>query len=278
MKSVPIRTTFAIAALSFAIGALAATGLSKSCTAAPAPAAGPEIHGRSPRPAGATDDTSPAKTRVATRDGKNDPAEPIDDPFAQQPPLTPSPPTSLVPSKNALAQFGEPDWSGAAATTTSVEVRFILVPTFNNPISIRASKTNGKATLTVVQMAGKGGYEWETVKMRKTIEIDDGQWAKLAELCAVGGARKPTDKMDKEFREGFVDFMSGLDGQVWFLEVKDDKGYTVEGVPNPTDSPLAENSEEAKALKNQHHVDLEPFVDVCRYLFELSGFKEGEDY
>lgn len=182
-------------------------------------------------------------------------------------------PSSIIPSKQQLAKLGEPDLSDAAQKL-SIAVRFIWIPTFDSPISIRASRQNNKTTLTVVQMSGKGGYDWGSVKMKKAIEIDDKQWAKLIDLCAVDGARKPSQKLDKHLRENFVEFMSGLDGSSWFLEVTDNKGYTVEGIPNP----IIEDAALAKSLKEKSKLDFKPFLDVCFYLFDLSGMKERPKY
>ena len=195
------------------------------------------------------------------------------DPFAKSGAKEERWPSSISPSKQQLEKLGEPDLSDAAHKL-SAGVRFIWVPTFNSPISIRASKQNDKTTLTVVQMAGKGGYEWGSVKMKTTIDIDDKQWAKLVELCAVVGARKPSQKLPKDFRENFVEAMSASDGSSWFLEVNDAKGYTVEGIPNP----IIEDAEFAKSLKEKSNLDFKPFLDVCFYLFDLSGLKERPKY
>jgi hypothetical protein len=196
----------------------------------------------------------------------------LPDPFAEPKATQERWPSSITPTKQELEKLGEPTL-GEPAQKVSIGVRFIWVPTFDSPISIRASKQNDKTTLTVVQMAGKGGYDWGSVK-KTTINIDDKQWAKLVELCAVDGARKPSQKLPKDFRENFIEAMSGLDGSKWFLEVNDAKGYTVEGIPNP----IIEDAEEAKSLKEKSNLDFKPFLNVCFYLFDLSGLKERPNY
>lgn len=195
------------------------------------------------------------------------------DPFAKTEAKQERWPSSIAPSKKQLAKFGEPILS-EPAQKLSMGVRFIWVPTFDSPISIRATRQNGKQTLTVVQMTGQGGYEWGAVKMNRTIELDDKQWSKLIDLCAVDGARKPSEKLDKDLRENFVELMSGLDGSNWFLEVTDDKGYTVEGIPNP----IIEDPKLAKSLKEKSKIDFKAFLDVCFYLFDLSGLKNRPNY
>lgn len=195
------------------------------------------------------------------------------DPFAEPVASHESWPSSIEPTKQQLEKLGEPVLKDAAQKHLT-GIRFIWVPTFDSPISIRATRQGDKKTLTVVQMAGKGGYEWGAVKTTKTIELADKQWAELIDLCSVDGARAPSQKLEKEFRDNFVEAMSGLDGSNWFLEVTDDKGYTVEGIPNP----IIEDAELAKSLKEKSNLDLKPFLDVCFYLFDLSGLTKRPHY
>lgn len=169
--------------------------------------------------------------------------------------------------------LGEPDLSKADAKQ-SISVRFIWVPTFDHPISIRAFRENEKATIKVVQMTGKGGYDWGKVELEKTIPIDEKQWSKLVDLYSVDGARKPSHKLKKDLREDFVSMMSGFDGSQWFLEVRDMKQYTVEGVPNPLHGFKMPKT----ALNDVAKIDFNEFLAVCYYLFDLSGLKDRPKY
>ena len=117
----------------------------------------------------------------------------------------------------------------------------------------------------------------------------------LLALTSVDGAREPSQKAIKEIKESFGDFMSGLDGEVWYLEVRDKGGYTVEGVPNPIlrahneeGDPFDEDKwnsgrtvygddSEIKRFKESYNLDFRPFLAVCLKLIELSGLDEGSD-
>ena len=182
-------------------------------------------------------------------------------------------PSSLAPSKEELKYFGEVPLT-TPAVKGAVDIRFIWVPTFHKPILIRATKVGDQMSLTVVQMSGGGGYDWGKVNLKKSIKLSGEQWRGLSKLIAVDGARKPSAKLNKVFRDNFIETMSGLDGSIWFLEVRDQAGYTVEGVPNPVDK----NAKSIVIPKKEGDLDLKPFVDVCIKLFDLSGLKESPDY
>lgn len=199
--------------------------------------------------------------------------EALPDPFA---PKTEKPvrgPQRLAPSEAELKRFEEPVLKGATLVDAG-DIRFIWVPTFNKPISIRATKTGDKVILKVVQMSGKGGYEWETIEVQKTLALTKQQWAELITLAAVDGAREPSQKATKELRENFADVMSGFDGSTWYLEVRDQRGCTVEGVPNP----IAGDEHEVKRIKETMKLDFGPFMAVCLKLFEFSGLNERPNY
>jgi hypothetical protein len=195
------------------------------------------------------------------------------DPFARVADKIPRWPQSIAPSEEQLKSFNEPSLK-APAPADSTEIRFIWVPTFNKPVAIRATKTGDKRILKVVRMSGLGGYDWGKIEIEKSVEITDPQWKTLAGLASADGARKPTEKAEKELRENFVEAMSGLDGSTWFLEVRDTDGYTVEGVPNPIIGDAAVE----KSLKEKSNLDLKPFLSVCLKLFDFSGLEERPSY
>lgn len=195
------------------------------------------------------------------------------DPFAEKTEVTASRPQRLTPSEEELKRFDEPVLKGPAPVDAG-DIRFIWVPTFNKPISIRATKTGDKVILKVIRMSGKGGYEWEKIEVQKTLALTNQQWADLIALASVDGAREPSQKAVKELRENFADAMSGLDGSIWYLEVRDQKSYTVEGVPNP----IVGDEQEVKRMKETVKLDFGPFMAVCLKLFELSGLEERPNY
>jgi len=195
------------------------------------------------------------------------------DPFSKPVAEPAKRPQRIAPSAEELKKLKEPSLKDEKREQ-GTDVRFIWVPTFHRPISIRASGNGGKIALRVVRMKGKGGYDWGEIETDRMIEISQKQWSQLVSLIAVDGAREPSQKAEKELRENFLDAMSGFDGSTWFLEVRDKKGYTVEGVPNP----MIEDAALRKKLKQESKLDLDPFLAVCLKLFELSGLDEKPSY
>lgn len=199
--------------------------------------------------------------------------EALPDPFGPKAEEAARRPQRLAPSEEKLKRFDEPVLKGPAPVDAG-DIRFIWIPTFNKPISIRATKTGDKVILKVVRMTGKGGYEWEKIEVQKTLALTKQQWTELITLASVDGAREPSQKATKELRENFADAMSGLDGSTWYLEVRDQKGYTVEGVPNP----IVGDEQEVKRIKETVKLDFGPFMAVCLKLFEFSGLDERPNY
>jgi len=220
-----------------------------------------------PDMAGKTDEKS-AKDSAVSPVSPEITAEDEGDPSVERIPM-PAGPARLAPSEEKLGKFGEPVLKGPVAEGDG-EMRFIYIPTFQKPFSVRVTKTGGEVLLRVVRMSGNGGYDWKEVAVRKTIPLTLAQWQKLNRLAAVEGAREPSQLAIKEVRENFADTMSGLDGTTWFLEVRDGKSYTVEGVPNPE-----MDEEHAKKCKEEMNLDFRPFLAVCLKLFEFSGLDDG---
>lgn len=199
--------------------------------------------------------------------------EAIRDPFAEGAEEPAGWPKRLAASEKHLKRFDEPVLKGPAPADGG-DIRFIWVPTFTKPISIRATKIGDKVILRVVRMSGKGGYDWEKIEVQKELPLTQQQWTDVVALTSVDGAREPSQKAEKELRENFVEAMSGLDGSTWYLEVRDRNGYTVEGVPNP----LVGDEKEVKRIKETTNLDFRPFLAVCLKLFELSGLDERPSY
>lgn len=197
----------------------------------------------------------------------------IQDPFTEGSEQPSKWPQRLAPSRKYLKEFDEPDLKVHAPADTG-DIRFIWVPTFDKPISIRATKTGDKIILRVVRMSGKGGYEWEKIDIQKVLPLTQQQWNDLVALVSVDGAREPSQKAEKELRENFAEAMSELDGSTWYLEVRDRNGYTVEGVPNS----LVGDDQEMKRFKETTHLDFRPFLAVCLKLFEYSGLEDRPNY
>jgi hypothetical protein len=203
---------------------------------------------------------------LADEEAKRDPFTPKTEGQAKRP-------QRLAPSEEGLKSFKELSLKGPAPADTT-DIRSIYVPTCGKPFSIRVTKARDKVTLKVVRMSGEGGYEWGKIDLQKSLVITDQQWASLIALATVDGAREPSQKANKEIKENFADVMSGaLDGATWYLEMRDKNGYTVEGVPNPR----GEADPDFAIYLKKNGLDLKPFIDVCIYLFDLSGLKEPKE-
>lgn len=175
-------------------------------------------------------------------------------------------PKMLSPTKKQLKKFHATDLSVNNEKST-VYVRFLWEPTFDNPLLITASKSAKGKMLSIKKMSGKGGYDWGNLELDKSIKLTDEQWERVSKLYKVKGARKPSKNFKGSLKENFVEAMSGLDGSRWYLEVKDKERYTVEGLPNPIDV-------EGKALRiKELNLDLRPYVEVCKELLKLSKIK-----
>lgn len=174
-------------------------------------------------------------------------------------------PKKLAPPEADLKQFGEPNLAMPIANGRE-DVRFIWVPTFHKPISIRVTKKDGKVILKTVIMSGKGGYSWGKIESQSETTLTEKQWQDIITLVSVDGAREPSQQAKAEYIDDFVVMMSGLDGSTWYLEVRDKRGYTVEGVPNP----LVGGDEAIKELKNLTSLDFGPFLAVCQKLWGLA--------
>ena len=121
-------------------------------------------------------------------------------------------------------------------------------------------------------MSGGGGYDWRKIESEKTISVTEENWKKLVHSYSIKGARKPIDYLKKEYKKDFIEMASGFDGATWYLEVKDIKGYTVEGVPNPL------YDEDKPHTDKEMGLDLRPFVATCELLIKLAGVKLESKY
>jgi hypothetical protein len=178
-------------------------------------------------------------------------------------------PKRLAPTDSHLRRLKEPSLKEAALKDT-IDIRFIWVPTFNRPFAIRATGNLEKAVLKVVRMKGKGGYDWGEIETERSVDVSKEHWKALVALVAVDGAREPSQKASKKLQENFVEALSAFDGSTWYLEVRDSKSYSVEGVPNP----IMEDPEFEKGLKEKSNLNLKPFLEVCMKLYALSGLDD----
>jgi len=71
-------------------------------------------------------------------------------------------------------------WRLAEKDRTAVAYRFLWLPSFHNPISVRFVKSDDGIVLHAVRLNGMGGYEPGTIAARESVKLSPGHWAPIA--------------------------------------------------------------------------------------------------
>lgn len=174
---------------------------------------------------------------------------------------------------NMLEQLGEPVLEGDRGENQPDSIRFIYIPTFTHPVSIRAYQSKNGPKMRMVRMKGEGGYDWEAIETVKEIDLTKEQWNHLNKLVKVKWARKPTKQLPTKLQDNFIEWSTGLDGASWILEVKDKKLYTREEVWCPyyiRDGDWGILVKEHFGIEKKVEMKISPYINVCDYLMELA--------
>jgi hypothetical protein len=76
-----------------------------------------------------------------------------------------------------LKAMKEPSlWKLSQKDRKAIIYRFLWLPSFHRPVSVRLVKTDAGAVLHAVELDGKGGYEPGKIAVRKRITLSDKQW------------------------------------------------------------------------------------------------------
>lgn len=95
-------------------------------------------------------------------------------------------------------------------------MRFIWLPTFDNPVVVRLGGSTGdERRLVAVRLSGAGGYDPGKVAARLDRRLSDEEWARIDSLLT------RTELLEQQ--PGECEF--GLDGSEWIVESIDDDGY-----------------------------------------------------
>ncbi|MDD2577095.1 MAG: hypothetical protein PHG98_01990 [Bacteroidales bacterium] len=130
-------------------------------------------------------------------------------------------------------------------TNTDKEIfRFVLLPTFDNPICVRVEKNNNEYLLTVKKTNGKGGYEEGKLVYKRKKKITEQQWNELMKMV---NSINDWEVYFKEETDG------GLDGSQWIFEHLSPEGYKIRDVWSPHNK----------------------FFHLGIFLFNLAGIKES---
>ncbi|HCN79305.1 MAG TPA: hypothetical protein DIT13_19240 [Verrucomicrobiales bacterium] len=113
-------------------------------------------------------------------------------------------------------------------------------------------------------MSGKGGYDWGTLDFENDFPLRAETWMRLLNLLNADGARQPL----KNVKQEDMDYLTGLDGSTWKLEVSDQAGYTVDEVWTPMN--VTNGDPDIKKLAEDQGIRLDNFVKLCSLLIQYA--------
>lgn len=147
-----------------------------------------------------------------------------------------------------LSAMDEPSLFPARKDVTAY--RFLILPTWGHPISVRAELSADLFKLTSCRLDGAGGYDPGKVAERHEVMLSNDDTAKLSKrLDALKMFERPTE-----------DAESGRDGDQWIFEGVSGGKYHLLNIW------CAGNDSKKRGL--------EPFVEVCRFLVTHSELTE----
>ncbi|HRJ08471.1 MAG TPA: hypothetical protein PK490_16245 [Prosthecobacter sp.] len=177
---------------------------------------------------------------------------------------TPPKTEDLRPSAADLKLLGEPSLEGRTDADRFPTIRVIWCRTFHPPVSLRAYLTKDGPRLRVARMSGKGGYDWGTLDFENDFPLRAETWMRLLNLLNADGARQPL----KNVKQEDMDYLTGLDGSTWKLEVSDQAGYTVDEVWTPMN--VTNGDPDIKKLAEDQGIRLDNFVKLCSLLIQYA--------
>ena len=151
----------------------------------------------------------------------------------------------------ALDRMKEPRLPGLAKDPRAVVFRFTILPTWGNPISVRAEKAGPIYKLFARRLDGQGGYDPGKLVEQPEVALTESDSTTLNSLiAAVNFFNLPTE-----------DEVRGFDGDEWILEGVADGRYHV------VDRWCAADYDPGKR-------GLEAFLTLCRFLIDKSTLTE----
>ena len=138
-----------------------------------------------------------------------------------------------------------------AKTNRTKLFRFILLPTWGNPISVRLSIAEGVARIEGKRLDGLGGYDPGKLVEKTSTTLRETEVKEFIALY---------DRMGF-FTLNTADKMLGKDGSQWILEAADEGKYHVVVRWSPT-----EYDPDKRQTAN--------FVNACKWLYKKAQFKE----
>ena len=151
----------------------------------------------------------------------------------------------------SLGRMNEPRLPEIAKEAMAVVYRFTILPTWGNPIAVRARKEGNAFSLSARRLDGEGGYDPGKLVEQKEVKLKEADSAALEALIAkIGFFQMATD-----------DNVQGNDGAEWILEgVAEGKYHVVQRW-------------EAHGYDPEKR-GLEPFLALCKFLVDKSTLSE----
>ncbi len=151
----------------------------------------------------------------------------------------------------ALSRMKEPRLPEVSKDKKVVVYRFTILPTWGNPIAIRAQKQGGIFSLSARRLDGEGGYDPGHLVEQKDLKLSEADSRSLDSLVTAL----------KFFHMPSEDEISGHDGDEWILEGVADGKYHIAQRWCAADY-------DPKKRK------LEPFLALCKFLTDKSTLSE----
>jgi hypothetical protein len=142
-----------------------------------------------------------------------------------------------------LKAMSEPSlWELSRNAPAVAAYRFLWLPTFDRPVCVRAEKRGTSATLVLLILDGKGGYEPGDVAVMKERKLSSAEWAEIERLTE----RAKFWELPTKGGE------SGCDGEKYIFEAVRDGRYHIVVRWSPDGSE---------------------YTDLCDYMLKLTRFK-----
>jgi hypothetical protein len=145
-----------------------------------------------------------------------------------------------------LKAMKEPSlWNVSRKDRSATVYRFLWLPTFDHPISVRVVKSSDHAVLDIVKLDGRGGYEPGGISVLKSKKLTDKQW----------------DEFERRLEKAQFWTMSTEDKANHIMQ--DGDRLILEGVLDGTYHVVHRDS---PALGSD-------YAELCRFLLDQSGLK-----
>lgn len=151
----------------------------------------------------------------------------------------------------ALHRMNEPRLPESAKDTTTVVYRVTVLPTWGNPIAVRAQEIGGNFTLFARRLDGFGGYDPGKLVEKKDVKFTEADSRQLASLIT----------RLRFFDMSPTDDVRGNDGDEWILEGVSEGKYHVVQRWCASDYEFKERG-------------LERFLALCEFLISKSTLSE----